>query len=263
MNEDLPELGRTGADKDGHADIEYLTSDQASEYLSEIGCARVPKTVRRLCKQEELECKRIENNLKQMEWRIAKPSLDEFAQTQKTLSQVHGQPFVHVPVSDQENIESDMGTHDRPRTPVDDHVHDDVITDDNVDVDEHADKDEHVRVDHERVSELVDVYKKQVEQMNEQLNKKDAQIDRKDAQIEKLNSSLDSLLERDRETNILIQNLQGMITSSNQLGDGSHRNESPETVKASFVREAPKVDENQATIEDVIEESAEEGAQQP
>ena len=262
MNEELREPGRTGADTDGHADIEFLTSDQASEYLSELGCARVPKTVRRLCKQEELTCKRIENNLKQMEWRIAKSSLDEFAQTQRTLSHVHGQPFAHVSVSEQENINADGDAHDRPLASMDSHVLEEKPSEVQADTDGHADEDGHVRVSENQSSELVGVYKKQIEQLNDQLNKKDAQIDRKDAQIEKINSSLDSLLERDRETNILIQNLQGMLTSSNQLGDGNHRDEPTEQVQATVIQDAEVIDENQTGIQDVIVESTEEGAHQ-
>ena len=260
MNEELHEPGRTYADTDGHADIEYLTSDQASEYLSELGCARVPKTVRRLCKQEELTCKRIENNLKQMEWRITKPSLEEFAQTQKTLSHVHGYAFAHVSVSEQLSTDTDEGAHERPRASMDDHVHEENSDVVDADTDGHADEVGHVRVSENPSSELVNVYKIQIEQLNDQLNKKDAQIDRKDAQIEKINSSLDSLLERDRETNILIQNLQGMLTSSNQLGDGNHHDEPPEQVQATVIQDAEVIDENQTSIQDVIQKSAEEGA---
>ena len=53
--------------------------------------------------------------------------------------------------------------------------------------------------------------KKEGETKERYLKMLEGQVDRKDKQIEKLNETIDDLIERDRETNILIQNLQSLL----------------------------------------------------
>lgn len=166
----------------------WLTIKAASLLFTEQGLTRPERSVRRYCAKGKLDCRQIENDNRQFEYRVRRASLIDFVKEHKTLAATSGRG----------RTSPDRAGHGR-----------------NV---------EQGRTDGSgegapRLSDLV-----LLDFLKEQLSKKDQQIDRKDSQIDTLNKTVDSMVERDRETNILI----GLMQKQLSLGSGKPEEGAPQ-----------------------------------
>jgi hypothetical protein len=170
----------TGQDRT-EADQTYtLTVDQASELYAQLGHPRTPRSVRRFCQQGKLRCVEAQTFFFTKAYMIEKESVERHV---KEIAEVMGRPEPVMTGQDRtEPARVRIGTTDTPLTEA---LGQAAIT---------ADNSKYVAL---------------LERINEQQAK---EIDIKNQQIA-------SMLERDRETNILFRGLQTMLAPL--LGNGT------------------------------------------
>lgn len=162
---------RAAPDMSGH-----LTIDEARAVLFNHGITRNERSVRRYCSRGDLICTKIDTVNGQRQYVINRPSLDIYITQQLQLLDTSTR-----------TLPASAG---RVRT-----------------VPALSDGDRGSEGSAGALgggNELLELLREQLAHAKEQIAKKDEQIDRKDQQIT-------SMLERDRETNVLIKELQGML----------------------------------------------------
>ena len=151
----------------------WLTINAASLLFTELDLTRNRRSIRRYCKKNILDCRKIENDNRQFEHRVRRDSIVEFVKEHKTLAATSG--------------------HARPRRGMTDD--DRVLT-------------------HPMVTEVIE------QDLRQRVGELKEQLSTKDEQIATQNETIKAMLERDGETNVLIQNLHGLL-STMQLGAGA------------------------------------------
>jgi len=167
----------------------WLTIKAASLLFTEQKLPRNERSIRRYCLKNKLDCKQIENDNRQFEHRVRRGSLIEFIKEHKTLAATSG----HVRTG------PGIAEHDRVaiQTQSGDHGHPDNAGHGSPSVSEPV---------------LINLLKEQ--------------LDRKDKQIETLNKTVTSMVDRDRETNILIGRMQEQLSlTSGKAEEGAPKME--------------------------------------
>ena len=216
----------------------WMTVQEAVTYCMSKGLPRTAKTVRKWAQRSieavegsgEIAVQRqdTENGFR---WLIGRESLDVKIEQEKELilrnEEEHGGANTSEPVRTGVHLSEQVGTgaHMFTQVPINEQANEPVRT--------HANTSEPVQAgSHTEGKEIVSLLKKQLERAEHQLDVKDKQID--------------ALLERDRETNILIQGLQTSLTGVvNALPSGRrneqhepHRYPSPQPQQETPIRDA-------------------------
>jgi hypothetical protein len=192
IDEDRTEPVMTGQDRTGPVEQFTLTVEQASELYTQLGHSRDARSVRRFCQQKKLRCVETKTIFFTKAYAINKESVEEHV---KKIAEAEGRP------------EPVMTGQDRPE-PVS------VRSETSADTTNTNEGQAAITADNSKYVALL-------ERINEQQAK---EIDIKNQQIA-------SMLERDRETNILFRGLQTMLapllgTGSSESKDKAHSHES-------------------------------------
>lgn len=154
----------------------HLSVKETQAFLLDHGLPRNERSIRRYCNNGTLTCVKIDTATGR-EWVVTKASLDVLVREQQQFAQQENALQAGPDTSGHDRTEPDLSGHlsepDRSATAA-------------------------------ANSELVEVLRESLTDARDQIKKKDQQIEKKDAQIA-------AMLERDHETNVLIQNLQGMV----------------------------------------------------
>lgn len=178
-NED-PE-SRTAPDMSGHDRLRpdvsgHLSVRDAQVFLFSHGLPRNERSIRRYCNNGTLTCMKIDTATGR-EWVVQRDALEIYLHEQLQFIQQEGGSRTAADTSGHDRTEPDMSG--QLPAPVN-------------------------AIDTETKDALVEALRDALSEAREQMRKKDEQI-------EKQNAHITSMLERDRETNVLIQNLQRMV----------------------------------------------------